>query len=302
MEALDVMLDTVDRGVICLGDVERLLAAACTLGGAEIAVVSRTGEQGWSREVRRWPDSSRSGPANGDVGRGAPYGRWRMEGGDHHGGWIRASVMLRSIDGPVQLTLHAGPRSEPASERALRLVSAQVERALQEPMALAALRGESEGDRTEVLARLPHALIVGQSVQLNDAALDLLRRTLGNLAGRSVQRLQRALVHAAGCAGGTAVPFVGDLRVDFLRTDEGMLALFRKSHVPTLSGRWKAPAEKMLSPRQQQVAQLVMEGKNLQGIADALEVQAETARGYLKDVYRRLGVRDRGSLTAILRF
>ena len=58
----------------------------------------------------------------------------------------------------------------------------------------------------------------------------------------------------------------------------------------------------MLSPRQQQVAALVMQGKNLAGIAEALEVQAETARGYLKDVYRRLGVRDRGSLTAILRF
>ena len=288
--------------MICLGDAQRLLGAACVLAGAEIAVVGRSGDNGWTREVARFPDAVRPSTEGGGLGRGAPYGRWRLDEPRGELAWSRASVLLRSIDGPVQLTLYGGPRSQPSSEGVLRLVSTQLEHALQDPLTLAALRGETQGERADVLATLPHAVIVGQSVQLNEAALELLRHTLGNLAGRSVQRLQRALVHAAGCAGGSGVPFVGDLRVDFLRTDEGMLALFRRAHVPTLAGRWKAPAEKMLSPRQQQVAQLVMQGKNLAGIAEALEVQAETARGYLKDVYRRLGVRDRGSLTAILRF
>lgn len=298
---METLLDAVDRGVLCLADAERLFGAACDLTGAEAVVASRAGEHGWRRVVQRGQFTP---PLNGHdaAGRGTPYGRWRVEPGEAGAAWSKATALLRSIDGPVRVTFYATPRSGGCSELQLRLVGAQIEHVLQEPLALAALRGDNTGERSEVLATLPHAVIVGQSVQFNDAALELLRTTLGNLAGRSVQRLQRALLHATGCAGGSGVPFVGDLRVDFLRTDEGMIALFRRSHVPTLHGHWTAPAEKMLSPRQQQVAALVMQGKNLQGIASALEVQAETARGYLKDVYRRLGVRDRGSLTAILRF
>lgn len=299
---METLLDAVDRGVLCLADAERLFGAACDLNGAEAVVTSRSGERGWRRVVQR---GAFTPPINGQepTSRGAPpYGRWKLEGGEVGAPWSKASALLRSIDGPVRVTFYATPRSGGCSELQLRLVGTQLERALQEPLALAALRGENTGERSEVLASLPHAMVVGQSVQFNDVALELLRTTLGNLAGRSVQRLQRALLHATGCAGGTGVPFVGDLRLEFLRTDEGLIALLRRSHVPTLHGHWAAPAEKMLSPRQQQVAALVMQGKNLQGIASELEVQAETARGYLKDVYRRLGVRDRGSLTAILRF
>lgn len=299
--AMETLLDAVDRGVLCLADAERLFGAACDLTGAEAIVASRYGERGWRRVVQK---GSFTPPVNGvdEPARGAPYGRWQLKGGDSVTPWTKATALLRSIDGPVRVTFYATPRSGGCSETLLRLVGCSVEQVMQEPLALAALRGDHTGERAEVLASLPHAVITGQSVQFNDAALELLRATLGNLAGRSVQRLQRALLHAAGCAGGSGVPFVGDLRVDFLRTDEGQVALFRRAHVPTLHGHWTAPAEKMLSPRQQQVAALVMQGKNLAGIAAALEVQAETARGYLKDVYRRLGVRDRGSLTAILRF
>ena len=264
--------------------------------------VSRVGEKGWRRNVRRGVGMPTPEAADGPPPRGTSIGRWALEGGSGGALWTRASATLRSIDGPVHVNFHATPRSGGCDVAQLRLIGSLLERALQNPLALAALRGERQGDRADVLAKLPHATIVGQSVQLNDHALELLRETLGNLAGRSVQRLQRALLHAAGSAAGVAVPFVGDLRVDFFQTDEGMLAVFRSAHVPTLHGRWTAASEKMLSPRQQQVAQLVMQGKNLAGIAAALEVQAETARGYLKDVYRRLGVRDRGSLMAILRF
>lgn len=56
-----------------------------------------------------------------------------------------------------------------------------------------------------------------------------------------------------------------------------------------------------LSPRLRQVAEFAAAGATATEIADTLELSTHTVRGYLKDVYRRLGVANRVELSARLR-
>ena len=307
-EGWPVVIDVVERGVLSNADATRFLEAVLEAVDADSVTLSQGGGAPWRRVANRgdWipPDVEPSDLALRDISRCA---RWHFSRPDTDAPDVSGLAWgeLRSIDGPVHVALFRGPGARAFDDRdriLLRMIHCPLERVMQRPRALSAIRGEAAGERGAVLAGLPHALIVGSTVTFSDAAIDLFLATLGSLAGRSVQRLQRAVLHAAAIGGGEAVPLIGDLRVDFRRVDEGVLAIFRRAHVPTLHGHWRSPAEQMLSPRQQQVARLVMEGCNLHQIATSLDVQAETARGYLKDVYRRLGVRDRGSLAAILRF
>lgn len=56
-----------------------------------------------------------------------------------------------------------------------------------------------------------------------------------------------------------------------------------------------------LSPRLRQVAEFAAAGATAGEIAEALSLSTHTVRGYLKDVYRRLGVANRVELSARLR-
>jgi DNA-binding NarL/FixJ family response regulator len=56
-----------------------------------------------------------------------------------------------------------------------------------------------------------------------------------------------------------------------------------------------------LSPRLRQVAEFAAAGATATEIGETLELSTHTVRGYLKDVYRRLGVANRVELSARLR-
>lgn len=56
-----------------------------------------------------------------------------------------------------------------------------------------------------------------------------------------------------------------------------------------------------LSPRLRQVAEFAAAGATASEIGDTLDLSTHTVRGYLKDVYRRLGVANRVELSTRLR-
>jgi len=60
------------------------------------------------------------------------------------------------------------------------------------------------------------------------------------------------------------------------------------------------PAEALLSPRQREVARLAAAGSSASAIADKLKIKPTTVRGYLREVYERLGITSRAQLASAL--
>ena len=60
------------------------------------------------------------------------------------------------------------------------------------------------------------------------------------------------------------------------------------------------PAAALLSPMERTVACGVVTGSPLRPVAQSANISHETARGYLKSVYRKLGVRSRAQLAQLL--
>jgi DNA-binding CsgD family transcriptional regulator/GAF domain-containing protein len=79
-----------------------------------------------------------------------------------------------------------------------------------------------------------------------------------------------------------------DVLVSFLSLDDA-----RATRLPS-------SAERVLSPREREVAEQVARGLRDAEIAERLLLSPHTVKGYLKSVYRKLGVRSRVDLTALL--
>jgi DNA-binding NarL/FixJ family response regulator len=62
----------------------------------------------------------------------------------------------------------------------------------------------------------------------------------------------------------------------------------------------KTPAEELLTDRQRAVARAAAAGETVPRIARRLRLRAETVRTHLRDVYRRLGIRDRTELARLV--
>lgn len=64
------------------------------------------------------------------------------------------------------------------------------------------------------------------------------------------------------------------------------------------AGPWIRHAPTVLTPRELEVLQLVAGGRSSPEIADSLFVSTGTVKTHLKNIYRKLAVRDRGSAVA----
>jgi DNA-binding CsgD family transcriptional regulator len=68
----------------------------------------------------------------------------------------------------------------------------------------------------------------------------------------------------------------------------------------TTRAREAKPAEALLTDRQRAVAHLLLDGLELPEVARRLEISLETARGFCREIYERLGVHNRAELAATL--
>jgi DNA-binding CsgD family transcriptional regulator len=68
----------------------------------------------------------------------------------------------------------------------------------------------------------------------------------------------------------------------------------------TTRAREAKPAEALLTDRQRAVAHLLLDGHALTEVARELDISLETARGYRREIYERLGVHNRAELAATL--
>ncbi|MCG6116610.1 MAG: response regulator transcription factor [Aquimonas sp.] len=59
----------------------------------------------------------------------------------------------------------------------------------------------------------------------------------------------------------------------------------------------EAPAAEALTPRETEVLQLIAKGYTVQQTANALGLSANTASGYVKDIYRKLSINSRAEAT-----
>ena len=65
-------------------------------------------------------------------------------------------------------------------------------------------------------------------------------------------------------------------------------------------GHEPKPAEALLTERQRAVAHLLLVGFSLAEVARRLEISRETARGFRREIYQRLGVHSRAELAGLL--
>jgi DNA-binding NarL/FixJ family response regulator len=56
-----------------------------------------------------------------------------------------------------------------------------------------------------------------------------------------------------------------------------------------------------LSPRQREIAQLILSGRDNGGIAAAMRLSEKTVRNNVSEIYARLGIGSRAELFALLR-
>ena len=205
-----------------------------------------------------------------------------------------------------------GERPFSRSDRDLfQLVYPHVAGALAARRALAALEEPASETLDNVLARLSgHAWLSlpAGDVSWSAGARALWERRLG-LSARDWHRADDALrasarrFHAALTGGRSQLVFPG-IRVEWASVParpyekRRLLALMlEEGFEPTAD---PAPAEALLSPRQRAIARLAVGGMSAIAIADELGIKVTTVRGYIREIYGRLGVTTRAELAAAL--
>lgn len=212
----------------------------------------------------------------------------------------------------VVLYRQDGERPFSQTDRTLfQLIYPHLAGALAARRALSALDEPTSEKLDAVLSRVAgHAWLSLPSgeVTWSDGARQLWERCVG-LSARDWHRADEVLrrsaahFHTALTGGRSQVVFPG-VRVEWASVPPGprekrrFLALMLEEDAEPMSP--PSPAEAMLSPRQRAVARLAASGRSSTAIADELRIKVSTVRGYLREVYERLGVTSRAGLAAAL--
>jgi DNA-binding CsgD family transcriptional regulator len=169
----------------------------------------------------------------------------------------------------------------------------------------AARRGEAERERGRLAVELAGiAVVVSQpgllDLQLNDAARALLQGIVDG--DEHVHRLVTGPAGAGRFSSGVPVELAtgasGTLHAHAERMPDGALVtvLELRGEQPGLAGRFL----RSLTPREAEVAGLVVEGLTDREIARRLLLSPYTVMQHVKSVYRKLGVDSRVALTRLL--
>lgn len=118
-------------------------------------------------------------------------------------------------------------------------------------------------------------------------------------AERWLSAARRTRIH--GFVQGLRAPVERPVRVSVDGVSVRIVSMVGESGVFGIWIDGSADPVEALSPRLRQVAEFAAAGATATEIGETLELSTHTVRGYLKDVYRRLGVANRVELSARLR-
>jgi DNA-binding NarL/FixJ family response regulator len=192
-------------------------------------------------------------------------------------------------------SLHFGAAEREYGEEELALATAVADVIAQTVDALAA-RGELARERDHAVIALDLAgtavVTTGAEPRLNDAARRLLAeivegdRRLDEMLARQVGRLEVELA-----SGDAAI-----IHARASRTADGLVVVLELEREPGLAPGPLAS----LTPREQEVATLVVDGLADREIAERLCLSHHTVTQYVKRIYRKIEVDSRVSLTRVL--
>lgn len=199
-----------------------------------------------------------------------------------------------------------GAKPFDSEDRALMdLLSPHLREGFADLPARAALHAAPDQSFAEVLLGCDGVATVtlpGGEVEWSNGAIELWRRRLGRVPLARFARVVARAATVAEAGGPRRQPLGGGIFAQFVRRE------LNTRRVVVMLEDWSAkrrtpaaaPAEELLSPRQRQVARMLVAGSDLPSIAAQLGIQVDTARDHRDAIYERLGIGSRIELAMLL--
>ncbi|MFO0740893.1 MAG: helix-turn-helix transcriptional regulator [Labilithrix sp.] len=332
--ALRRLLALLDRGVVTGGDVSEVAALLATTTKVDaVAFGQGTRFGAWNAQeglpdqwIRDHDRFRHQDPIVPRIAKGAP-GSWhfidRLEQGDKEmdlyerfqthfgdGALVRLYSPFAS-DLHIVLYRERKRRFDTEDEVMLKLLTPHLARGFATRRALIALAASPSETMRELRGSVGHAIISFPSgrVTWSERARQMWRERL-SVGARGWGRLDR-MIHIAcarfhrGTIEARSQMLVAGVRADFAVVppegkEERRVVCFLIDERSSDPGHEPKPAEALLTERQRAVAHLLLVGFSLAEVARRLEISLETARGFRREIYQRLGVHSRAELAGLL--